>query len=69
MATRTKLKAGDRVHVPWGLDELVGVVREVYGPPGSPSVLVEVPIQGASGEVLEVSTVSYAASALRPLAD
>lgn len=64
MATRTSLKIGDRVRVPWGLDELIGTVVEVYGPPGPPSVLVEVPVEGASGEVLEQTTVSYPASAL-----
>ena len=27
------IKRGDKVAVPWGLDEVVGVVLEVYGPP------------------------------------
>jgi hypothetical protein len=66
VATREKFAFGDRVVVPWGFHELVGVVREVYGPAGARSVLVEVPVQGASGEVLEVTTVSYSASVLRP---
>jgi len=53
------LKPGDRVEVPWGLDQLTGIVREVYGPPGKPFVMVEVPVHGASGEVLETTTLSF----------
>jgi primosomal protein N' len=68
MATKTTFKPGDRVKVPWGLDDLIGIVIEVYGPRGAPSVLVEVPVHGASGEVLETTTVSYPASALEPAA-
>jgi len=33
MATMSKhIKMGDKVAVPWGLDEIVGEVLEVYGP-------------------------------------
>ncbi|MGH9091575.1 MAG: hypothetical protein ACRDZR_09405 [Acidimicrobiales bacterium] len=53
------LKPGATVKVPWGLDHLVGTVREVYGPPGKPFAMVEVPVHGASGEVLETTTVSF----------
>ncbi len=67
MATKAGYMLGDQVLVPWGLDELVGVVVEVYGPSGSPSVLVEVPVHGASGETLEVTTVSFPAAALKPV--
>ncbi|HZI38188.1 MAG TPA: hypothetical protein VFF24_07770 [Acidimicrobiia bacterium] len=67
MATKTNLKTGDRVRVPWGLGELVGVVVDVYGPPAAPFALVDVPVHGASGEVLERTRVSYPASALEPV--
>ena len=58
------LKPGDDVEVPWGLDRLVGTVREIYGPPGKRFVMVEVPVHGASGEVLETTTVSVPADTL-----
>jgi rRNA processing protein Gar1 len=60
------LKPGDEVEVPWGLDQLIGIVREVYGPPGKPFVMVEVPVHGASGEILETTTLSFPADALTP---
>lgn len=66
--TKVTFKVGDRVRVPWGLGELIGIVVTVYGPPGSPSVVVEVPVEGSSGETLERTTVSYPASALQPAA-
>ena len=47
---------GDQVEVPWGHERLIGTVREIYGPPGHPFVMVEVPVHGASGEVLETTT-------------
>lgn len=58
------LKPGDDVEVPWGLDRIVGTVREIYGPPGKRFVMVEVPVHGASGEVLETTTVSVPADTL-----
>lgn len=58
------LKPGDKVEVPWGLDQLIGTVREVYGPPGKPFVMVEVPVHGASGEILETTTLSFPSDAL-----
>jgi hypothetical protein len=34
MATASRrIKMGDKVAVPWGLDEIVGEVLEVYGTP------------------------------------
>lgn len=58
------LKPGDNVRVPWGVDQLVGTVREVYGPPGKPFVMVAVPVHGASGEVLETTPLSFPADAV-----
>jgi rRNA processing protein Gar1 len=60
----TGLKPGDKVDVPWGVDHLIGTVREVYGPPAKPFVMVEVPVHGASGEILETTTLSFPADAL-----
>jgi len=46
----THLKRGDRVAVPWGLDEVKGVVPDIYGPPGARHVLVRVPFVASTGE-------------------
>jgi primosomal protein N' len=59
------IKPGDRVAVPWGLEEVTGVVREVYGPSSHRSVLVRVPTHGPSGETLEESDISFPETALR----
>lgn len=59
------IKRGDKVAVPWGLDEVVGVVLEVYGPPARRSVLVRVPTRGPSGETLSESDISFPEHALR----
>lgn len=37
-----KVKPGDRVLVPWGLDDVLGTVVDVFGPPGDPFVRVQV---------------------------
>jgi hypothetical protein len=55
---------GHRVVVPWGVDGLMGVVKRVYGPPGQRRALVTVPIQGASGETLDETTLSVSLRAL-----
>ncbi|MGH3535949.1 MAG: hypothetical protein ACRDQG_14750 [Pseudonocardiaceae bacterium] len=65
MARKTALKPGDKVAVPWGLDEIVGVVLEVYGPSARRSVLVRVPTHGPSGETLDESDMSFPEHALR----
>ena len=65
MARNNTLKPGDKVVVPWGLDEIVGVVREVYGLPARRSVLVRVPIHGPSGETLDEQDISFPEHALR----
>lgn len=62
--TVAKFKPGDTVEVPWGLDRLVGTVREIYGPSARPFAMVEVPVHGASGEVLETTTLSFPVDAL-----
>jgi hypothetical protein len=42
----------------------MGVVERVYGPPGQRRALVTVPIQGASGETLDETTLSVSIRAL-----
>jgi hypothetical protein len=61
-----RVRIGDRVTVPWGLEELPGVVVEIYGPPGRPSAMVRLPVYGSSGEILEETTLSFPLDALRP---
>ncbi len=65
MAGHKRVKAGDKVAVPWGLDEIVGVVVDVYGPPARRSVLVRVPTRGPSGETLDESDISFPENTLR----
>jgi hypothetical protein len=73
MTTRTKrntasgkrAKWGDRVAVPWGLDEIVGQVVEVYGPTGHRHVVVRVPLHGPSGETLLEEDISFPEDSLR----
>lgn len=65
MTSSTRIKQGDSVAIPWGVDEVVGTAIEVYGPPGHHYVLVRVPTQGPAGETLDESTVSYPEEALR----
>jgi len=65
MAANSRIKPGDKVAVPWGLDEIVGVVVEIYGPSARRSVLVRVPTRGPSGETLDESDISFPEHALR----
>lgn len=58
------LKFGDKVAVPWGLDEVIGEVLEVYGPQDR-YVNVRVPIHGPSGETLQEEDISFPAESLR----
>lgn len=39
-------KPGDRVVVPWGLDEVTGTVLSLFGPPGKQFARVEIELQG-----------------------
>jgi primosomal protein N' len=68
MARSRALKPGDKVAVPWGLDEIVGLVLEVYGPPGHKNVFVRVPVHGPSGETLDEEDISFPANAVRAVA-
>lgn len=57
---------GDRVLVPWGFDLVGGTILKIYGPPGRPTALVAVDLEGPSGETIGDHTVSFAVSDLRP---
>jgi hypothetical protein len=60
------LKWGDKVVVPWGLDEVVGEVLEVYGPsPRHRYVNVRVPIHGPAGETLQEEDISFPVNRVR----
>ncbi len=65
MARIKTLKPGDKVAVPWGLDEIVATVIEIYGPSARRSALVRVPTHGPSGETLAESDTSFPEHALR----
>lgn len=45
---------GDLVMVQWGLDEVIGEVVEIYGPPGRPSAYVKIPLDEDATETLSV---------------
>jgi rRNA processing protein Gar1 len=65
MAIIKTLKPGDKVAVTWGLDEIIGTVIEICGPPARRFVLVRVPTHGPSGETLEESDISFPEHAVR----
>lgn len=65
MTASKRIKPGDKVAVPLGLDEVIGVAVHVYGPPARRSVFVRVPIHGPSGETLDESEISYPERVLR----
>jgi hypothetical protein len=62
-----RIKFGDKVVVPWGLNEIVGVAREVSGTPARRYVTVRVPIHGPEGETLQEEDYSYPEDWLRPV--
>jgi rRNA processing protein Gar1 len=60
-----KYCSGDRVIVPWGLDETSGTVTHVFGPSGAPFVMVRVDLVDADEDVQEAG-VGFRASDVRP---
>lgn len=58
------LSLGDIVVVPWGLDEILGRVVELYGPPGRPQVVVELSPELSSYVVDETTTIALPADAV-----
>lgn len=65
MANGRRIKRGDKVAVPWGLDEIVGEVEEVYGPSARKYVVVRVPTRGPAGEILHEEKISFPEDSLR----
>jgi hypothetical protein len=62
-----RIKIGDKVAVPWGLDEIVGEVLEIYGTPARRYVKVRVPIHGPAGETLQEEDIPFPEDSLRPI--
>jgi len=60
-----RYRPGDRVVVPWGLDELAGTVVRVFGPRSHPFVMVRVDLVEGDEEVDEAE-VGFKASDIRP---
>lgn len=59
-----KFHNGDRVIVPWGLDEIEGIVIDTFGPPSNPLVTVRVDFgQDEEGEAH--SDIGFRAANLR----
>jgi len=50
---------GSTVRVPWGLGQATGDILEIEGPPGHQHAVVALPVLGSSGEVLDVTTVTF----------
>jgi hypothetical protein len=62
-----QIRPGSRVRFLWGLDDAVGIVRDVHGPPGHLFALVAVVLPpGIEGEE-EEHTVSLPLDALEPI--
>jgi len=59
------LEVGDKVVIPWGLDEVHGTVAEVYGNPPRLQVVVALTPELSSYVVDEPTTVTMPLSAVR----
>jgi hypothetical protein len=59
---RTLPRVGDRVTIPWGLDEVEGQVVAAYSSGSAPHVTVEVRLEGTDEPV----RVTYPAEAIHP---
>lgn len=54
----TKLAYGEEVLIPWGLDEVRGTVREIYGQAGREHVIIDLTPELTGTVVFEATTVS-----------
>ncbi len=54
----SKLKTGDEVLIPWGIGEVRGTVREIYGEPPRQHVVVNLTPELSSYVVDEPTTVA-----------
>ncbi len=64
----TGLVFGDEVIIPWGVDEVRGTVREVYGTPPRVHVVVELTPELSGSIVDEPTTVALPIDAVRKVA-
>lgn len=55
---KVDLKRGDKVEVDWGFDRYVATVSHLYGRADRRRAIIEIPVLGASGETLSVTTAS-----------
>lgn len=62
MAQKREFRFGDRVRVPSAFEDMTGTVVEVYGSEGARTVVVDVELHGASGEVLTTRRTPYDAA-------
>jgi hypothetical protein len=62
------LSYGDEVLVPWGISEVRGTVREVYGSPPRVHVVVELTHELSGSIVDEPTTVTLPLDAVRKVA-
>ncbi len=60
-----KYRPSDKVIVPWGFDEVLGTVVDVFGPPAEPFVMVRVHLLDTDEEVDE-DEVGFKAGDIRP---
>lgn len=60
------LRVGDAVVIPWGIDEVRGVVAEVYGPGNDRRVVITLTPEMSGFVVDEPTTVSFPIEWVRP---
>lgn len=65
MSTRSKLRYGDLVAIPWGVDEVHGRVHEIYGVPPRRYVVVMLSPELSSYVVAEETTVTVPHESVR----
>ena len=59
------IRPGDKVAAPWGFEEIIGVVREVYGPAGHRHAFVRIPVHGCLGETIDEYDMTFQLKELR----
>lgn len=63
--TKPALAFGEEVIIPWGLDEVRGTVREVYGRPPRVQVVIDLTPELTGSVVDEPTTVTLPLDAVR----
>ncbi len=69
IAVAHRFEIGDAVVIPWGLDEVRGIVAEVYGPTHDRRVVVGLTPDLSSWVVDEPTTVTLPVEAVHPAVD